>query len=140
MKSYLTAVYLSFFAVIAPIRPMVLLACAMIVTDTIFGIWKAYRLKQPISSRKMSNAISKTFLYCGAIVLLFFLEKNVLADVIGYFISIPLLLTKMFTFFCVSTEFKSISENYEAVTGVDLWSKFMNFIKRSKEDLQDLKK
>jgi hypothetical protein len=48
-------------------------------------------------------------------------------------------LTKMFTFFCVFTEIKSINESYFSVTGVNVWDKFLKFVRRSKEQLEDLK-
>lgn len=45
----------------------------------------------------------------------------------------------MFTFFCVVTELKSVNESYESVTGKDVWKAFVNFAKRSKEQIEDLK-
>jgi hypothetical protein len=67
------------------------------------------------------------------------LEKFVISDILGHFIAIDLVLTKMFTFFCVVTELKSVNESYESVTGKDVWKAFINFAKRSKEQIEDLK-
>jgi hypothetical protein len=72
-------------------------------------------------------------------VFIFLLEKYVVADILGHFISVDLVLTKMFTFFCVVTEVKSINESYHSVTGVNVWDKFIAFVKRSKEQLEELK-
>lgn len=49
------------------------------------------------------------------------------------------MLTKAFTFFCVITEVKSINESYFSVTGVNVWDKFIQFLKRSKEQIDELK-
>jgi hypothetical protein len=67
------------------------------------------------------------------------LEKFVLADLLAYFISVDLLMTKAFTAFCVFTEVKSINENYFSVTGINVWDRFIAFVKRGKEQLEELK-
>ena len=70
---------------------------------------------------------------------IFLLEKYVVADILGQFIAVDLVLTKMFTFFCVVTEVKSINESYFSVTGVNVLDKFKTFVLRSKEQLDDFK-
>ena len=106
-----------------------------------FGIWRSVKKNGWVSirSRRLSNTISKSLLYSGAIVFIFLLEKFVIADILAYFISVDLILTKAFTFFCVFTEVKSINENYFSVTGINVWDRFIQFIKRGKEQLEDLK-
>jgi hypothetical protein len=131
----------SLFAILAPVKPMVLMAVATIILDMSFGIWRSVKKNgwASIRSRRLSNTISKSLLYSGAIVFIFLLEKFVLADLLAYFISVDLLMTKAFTAFCVFTEVKSINENYHSVTGVNVWEKFMRFVKRSKEQVDELK-
>jgi hypothetical protein len=125
--------------ILAPIKPLVLLAVTSIILDTCFGIWRSYKKGNKIRSRRLSHTISKSLLYSGAIVFIFLLEKFVISDILGHFIAIDLVLTKMFTFFCVVTELKSINESYESVTGVDIWKKMFEFFKRSKETINELK-
>jgi hypothetical protein len=127
--------------ILAPVKPMVLMAVATIILDMGFGVWRSVKKNgwASIRSRRLSNTISKSLLYSGAIVFIFMLEKFVLADLLAYFIRVDLLLTKAFTAFCVFTEMKSINENYFSVTGINVWEKFMQFVKRSKEQLEDLK-
>jgi hypothetical protein len=131
----------SLFAVLAPVKPMVLMAVATIILDMGFGVWRSVKKNgwASIRSRRLSNTISKSLLYSGAIVFIFLLEKFILADLLAYFISVDLLLTKAFTAFCVFTEVKSINENYFSVTGINVWEKFMQFVKRSKEQVEELK-
>jgi hypothetical protein len=120
---------------------MVLMAIFTIILDMAFGIWRSVKKNgwASIRSRRLSNTISKSLLYTGAIVFIFMLEKFILADLLAYFISVDLLMTKAFTAFCVFTELKSINENYHSVTGVNVWEKFMHFVKRSKEQVDQLK-
>ena len=125
--------------ILAPIKPLVLLAVTSIILDTCFGIWRSWKKGNKIRSRRLSHTISKSLLYSGAIVFIFFLEKFVISDILGHFIAIDLVLTKMFTFFCVATELKSVNESYESVTGVDIWKKMFEFFKRSKETINELK-
>jgi hypothetical protein len=129
------------FSVLAPVKPMVLIAVLTIILDMCFGIWRSVKKNGWVSirSRRLSNTISKSLLYSGAIVFIFLLEKFVIADILAYFISVDLVLTKAFTFFCVFTEVKSINENYFSVTGINVWDRFIQFIKRGKEQLEDLK-
>jgi phage-related holin len=131
----------SLFTLIAPVKPMVLMAIFTIILDMAFGIWRSVRKNgwASIRSRRLSNTISKSLLYTGAIVFIFMLEKFILADLLAYFISVDLLMTKAFTAFCVFTELKSINENYHSVTGVNVWEKFMQFVKRGKEQVDQLK-
>jgi hypothetical protein len=141
MKSKFLLFVFSLFAVLAPVKPMVLMAVATIILDMGFGVWRSVKKNgwASIRSRRLSNTISKSLLYSGAIVFIFLLEKFILADLLAYFISVDLLLTKAFTAFCVFTEVKSINENYFSVTGINVWEKFMQFVKRSKEQVEELK-
>jgi hypothetical protein len=141
MKTKSLLFVFSLFAILAPVKPMVLMAVATIILDMGFGIWRSVKKNgwASIRSRRLSNTISKSLLYSGAIVFIFLLEKFILADLLAYFISVDLLLTKAFTAFCVFTEMKSINENYHSVTGINVWEKFMQFVKRSKEQVEELK-
>jgi len=141
MKTKLSLFVFSVLTILTPVKPLVVIAVLAIILDTCFGIWRSVKKSgwKSIRSRRLSHTISKTLLYSGAIVFVFLLEKYVIADILAHFISIDLLLTKAFTFFCVYTEVKSINESYYSVTGVNVWDKFIKFAKRSKETLEDLK-
>jgi hypothetical protein len=141
MKTKLVLFVFALFSVLAPVKPMVLIAVLTIILDMCFGIWRSVKKNGWVSirSRRLSNTISKSLLYSGAIVFIFLLEKFVISDILAYFISVDLVLTKAFTFFCVFTEVKSINENYFSVTGINVWDRFIKFIKRGKEQLEDLK-
>lgn len=141
MKSYLIALGLSIATLIAPITPLILITFGAIILDLYFGIWKSVRLHgwKSIRSRRMSDTITKTLLYVGAIVMIFLAEKFIIADISEHYTNIEYLLTKGFTLFCLITEGKSINEKYHAVTGQNLWKNLIIFIQRAREEKDKIK-
>lgn len=141
MKTKLYLLLLSIFTILTPVYPLVFITISFIWLDTFFGIWRSVKLGgwKAFRSRKLSAIVSKSLLYSGGIVAVFFLEKYVLADILGLFISVDLILTKAFTFFCAFIEIKSINESYEDITGKNILKAFKDFISRTKQDLNELK-
>lgn len=139
MKTNLTLFGVSFLSILAPVKGMVAITIFFIWVDLIVGIWRSKKLKYPLRSSGFKRTVSKTLLYAGAIVSVFFLEMYVLSDLIGLFISVDLVLTKAFTFFCVFVELKSINESYFDVTKKDVLKSFKEFITAKKQEWQELK-
>lgn len=129
----------SFLSILAPVKGMVAITIFFIWVDLCVGIWRSKKLKYPLRSTGFKRTVSKTLLYAGAIVSVFFLEMYVLADLIGLFISVDLVLTKAFSFFCVFVELKSINESYFDVTKKDVLKSFKEFLTAKKEEWQELK-
>jgi hypothetical protein len=139
MKTNLTLLGVSFLSILAPVKGMVAITIFFIWIDLIVGIWRSKKLKYPLRSTGFKRTVSKTLLYAGAIVSVFFLEMYVLADLIGLFISVDLVLTKAFTFFCVFVELKSINESYFDVTKKDVLKSFKEFLTAKKQEWDELK-
>jgi hypothetical protein len=141
MKTNLTLLGLSFLSILAPVTPMVLIAICFIWLDLVVGIWRSVKLKgwKSIRSRGFARTVSKSLIYSGGIVAVFMLEKYVIADLIGMFISVDLVLTKAFTFFCVFIEMKSINESYFDVTKKDVLKSFKEFITAKKQEWDEFK-
>jgi hypothetical protein len=131
----LFAVVGSFFL---PISGILFLIGFAIAVDTLTGVWKSRKLGVPITSRKLSAVVSKLFLYEVAVILTYLIDYYILNDIILQFFSVPLMLTKILSLVLVSIEAISISENYKAVKGIDIWSSLKNLLQRSKEIKQDL--
>jgi len=131
----LFAVVGSFFL---PISGILFLIGFAIAVDTITGIWKAKKLKIKITSRGLSAIVSKLFLYEVAVILTYLIDYYILNDIILQFFSVPLMLTKILSLVLVSIEAISISENYKAVKGIDIWSALKNLLQRSKEIKKDI--
>jgi hypothetical protein len=131
----LLAVVSTFFL---PISGILFLIGFAIVIDTITGIWKSKKLKIPITSRKLSAIISKLMLYEVAVILFYLIDRFILNDIILTFFSVPLMLTKILSLVLVSIEVISISENYKAVKGIDLWQAMKLLFARARDIKQDI--
>ena len=131
----LLAVVSAFFL---PISGILFLIGFAIFVDTLTGIWKSKKLGLPITSRKLSAIVSKLFLYEVAVIGFYLIDKFILNDIILQFFSVPLMLTKILSLVLCSIEVISISENYKAVKGIDIWSAFKNLLQRSKEIKKDI--
>lgn len=132
LKTSLIKVLLIILAFISPIKPLIILVGLCIGLDTMMGIWRSKRLKEAITSRKLSNIISKMVLYQFAVLLFFCIEKLILADIITKFIDIPLFLTKLVALTLISVEIKSMNESFVIIKGYSLWDKFKDLLKRAK--------
>jgi hypothetical protein len=137
-KSLLLAT--SFLSVLSPVKPMIYVAILAIFLDTIFGIWRSIKKGgwKSIRSRRLSHVVSKSLLYCGAILFIFLVEKYIASDLLAHFISVDLVMTKIVAFFCVAVEIKSINESYESVTGKNLLKSLREFVTRAKEEAEKL--
>lgn len=131
----LLAVISSFFL---PVSGILFLIAFAIVVDTITGIWKSRKLGLPITSRGLSAIVSKLFLYELACILTYLIDKFILNDIILQFFSVPLMVTKILSLVLVSIEVMSISENYKAVKGIDLWQAMKNLLTRAKSIKQNI--
>lgn len=140
MKTKLLLLASSFLAVISPVKPIIYIALLAIILDTSFGVWRSVKKGgwKAIKSRRLSHVISKSLLYCGAILFVFLIEKYIAADLVAHFIAVDLIMTKIVAFFCVTVEIKSMNESYESVTGKNLLKSLREFVTRSKEDIEKL--
>ena len=124
MFNKLDFILASIFGVLAPVGPIVYTLTSVIFLDFIFGMYSAYKRKELITSRKMSQTLPKLFLYNAIIITLYFVDKYVLQTGIG--------LEKVATSLMVFVEMKSCDEHFYNIFGYSLWSKLMDSIERGK--------
>ena len=132
----MSAIVFSFFL---PISGILVLIAFAIMLDTITGIWKSLKLKKPITSRGLSQIVSKILLYEFTVMLFYCIDKFLVSDIIEQFFTIDMLTTKILSLVLVSIEVISINENYKAVRGVDLWDALKNLFRRAKEITSEYK-
>lgn len=120
-------------AFLMPIAALMVLIGLMIFLDTISGLIKARKRGEAITSRKLSQTVSKLVLYQVAIITFYLLEYFLLGGIVGAFTSIPILLTKIVAMFIVGVELSSINENVTAITGINYFKKFMRLLFRAKK-------
>lgn len=121
---YLLVALLAF---IAPIQALLLGVGVLIVFDTISGVYKAYKLKQPIVSKKLGNVVSKFLLYIIAIISGYILQKMFGVDWIPF--------AKIIAVAISLTELKSILENVNSITGIDIWQFVRSYLKRNTDQI-----
>jgi hypothetical protein len=131
----LLAVLWTFFL---PVTNLLFLVGFCILLDTVFGLWKAKKLKEKISSRRLSAIISKMFLYQVTVILFYLIDKFILNAIMLTFFSVPLMLTKVIALILISIEIFSIDESYRAVHTYGLWHAFKRAVGRAKEIKTDI--
>ena len=135
-SAQLMAIVSSFFL---PIVGILILIGVSVIVDTITGIWKSYKLKTKVTSRRLSAIISKILLYEVTVMLFYLIDYYIINDIVLAFFSVELLVTKILALVLVSIEVISINENYKAVKNIDLWQSLKNLFARAKEVTQDFK-
>jgi hypothetical protein len=123
-------VLLSLYAVFTPIQHLLLVVGFLVVCDFVFALRKAYVLNESITSRKMSNTISKLFLYTLTVIAVFLLEKYVIES------SIPI--TKIVGGLISLVEIKSCDETFKSLFGYSFWDKARLLMKRGTSSTKDL--
>jgi len=114
----------------------------LIIIDTFTGIKKAYKLKEKITSRKLSSIISKLALYEVTVIMFFLIDQFILNDIMLNFFSVPFMLTKVVALVLASVEVISINENIKVIStrNLDLWQSMKLLFARAKDINDDIKK
>ena len=133
----LISICLAFFL---PISGILLMIGVLIVIDTVAGIWKAKKIGEKITSRRLSAIISKLALYEVTVIMFFLIDVFILNDIILTFFSVPFMLTKVVALVLASIEVMSINESWKQVKNIDLWTSLKNLLSRSAEINDDIKK
>jgi len=132
----MSAIVFSFFL---PISGILVLIAFAIFLDTITGIWKSLKLKKSITSRGLSQIVSKILLYEFTVMLFYCIDKFLVSDIVAQFFSIDMLTTKILSLVLVSIEVVSINENIKAIRGVDLYTTLKLLFRRAKEITSEYK-
>ncbi|MFZ9242272.1 MAG: phage holin family protein [Sediminibacterium sp.] len=127
---------LAFFA---PIKGILITVGLLILIDTAFGVWKAKRLGEKLTSRGFSKIISKLLLYEMTVIMFYLIDTFMLGDILKGFFSIENLLTKAVGLILASVEVFSIDESWRAVKKYGLWDAAKKLLARSKEAKAELK-
>jgi hypothetical protein len=140
IKSKLLTLISICFAFFLPISGILIMIGVLIAIDTFTGIWKANKLNEKITSRKLSSIISKLALYEITVIMFFLIDAFILNDIILTFFSVPFMLTKVTALVLASIEVMSINENYKIVKGIDLWQSMKLLFARAKDIKDDINK
>ena len=143
MKVLISSFVGSCFIFFAPIWATILLIGVAVFMDTIMGLIRSIKLKQPIVSRKLYRFASKSAVYVTFIMLLFAFDKLLLNEFVMQFFSVQFALTKLMAIFLMSIEFYSIDESIRMMNddkGFKYYStKLIKDVKKGKEQINELK-
>ncbi len=120
-------------AFFTPIVPLLIIIGCAIICDTILGVYKAHKLNLPVTSRKMSQLVSKMCLYQFSIISLFILEKYLLGEFTLFITTVPFIITKLATIVLIYIEGKSINEHIIKLYNISIWKSLKELISRTKE-------
>jgi len=143
MKQALIYFLTSIFLFIAPIQGLMIAVGMAIFLDTFFGIYRSVKVKGWIfvTSRRLSEIISKMLLYELCIICLYVMDVFFLSQITFKLFSIEFMSTKMCAIILIFIEGVSIKENFEKATGYDVWAllkKAMGRAKEMKDSVTDL--
>lgn len=113
MKEWLLAICLSALASLAPIKAMLVTVGILIIMDALTGVYAAYKRKEKITSAVMRRTLSKMLVYQGVVVCGWLLELNILEHLMP--------VAKIVAGAIGIVEFKSILENANSISGVNLF-------------------
>lgn len=124
LLKYLDLFIASVLGVLAPVAPIVYTLTFVIICDFIFGIYRAHKAKEQITSRKMAQTLPKLLLYNIIIIALFLVDKYVMNTGIG--------LEKVACSLMLLVEMKSVDESFKTIFGYSLWNRLVDSIERGK--------
>lgn len=133
MKTYALYIGTSLLMFFAPVVGILIAVGVAIALDTILGIAKAVILKDKVTSRKLSNIVSKFILYQSAVLLLYTIDNFLLGEFFKIWFSIPFFFTKVVAIIIIFIELTSMKENFEAAFKIDIFQKLKVLLRRSKE-------
>lgn len=131
LTNHLSLLFISIMTVISPIIPLLLTVGFLVIVDFIFAIYRQWKQDpKQITSRKMSNTISKLATYTLAILSVYFLEKYIMIEVLP--------ITKMAAGLICLVELKSIDESFFILNKYSIWTKIIALINRGQSNTKDL--
>jgi len=133
---HILALLLSF---ITPIAGVLVAVGAFIFLDTIIGIWKAKKIKQKVTSRRLSDVVNKMLVYQLTVITFFILGHFVVNDIVKGFFDIDYAMTKLVAVILISIEFFSIDESFKTATGKGLVDRFTDLLSKYKTNKKSLR-
>jgi len=137
MKIYLSTIATTLVLFFAPIKGIILMVALATILDTCFGIWKAKKLAEPITSKIFRNGlIPKLVSYVAAVMLIYASDVFIINALTMSVISVEFISTKIIALVLLSIEIKSMDESWISVKGYSFIDKIKSIINK----LKDLKK
>ena len=137
MKIYLSTIATTLVLFFAPIKGIILMVALATILDTCFGLWKAKKLGEEITSKIFRNGlVPKLVSYVAAVMLIYASDVFIINALTLSVISVEFISTKIIALVLLSIEVKSMDESFVKVKGYS----FIDKIKVIIAKLKDVKK
>ena len=136
---YFTQIAAVLLTFISPIAGVLIAVGAFVFLDTIIGIWKAKKIKQKVTSRRLSSVVNKMLVYQLTVITFFILGHFIVNDIVKQFINIDYAMTKVIAVVLISIEFFSIDESFKTATGKGLLERFTDLVTKFKKNKKMLR-
>jgi len=134
MKIYFSSILYSILLFFAPIKGIIILVAAFSCLDTLFGIWKAKKIGEKISSKAFRTGfVPKVLSYIGVVMAVYGSDVLIVNSLIYKIVDVEFMATKIIALTLIINESKSMDESWEAVKGY-------SFIDKTIEHINNLKK
>ena len=130
--NHISSIFISVIAVLSPIQSLFLTVGFLVVADFLFGLYRAYKIKEVITSRKMANTISKLILY-NVMILSVYLSNH-------YIINTGIPVEKIAAGLIGIVELKSLDESFSTIFGFGVYDKMRDALQRGVSDTKEDKK
>ena len=138
---YATIFLKTLFVFFSPINGIIILVALSTILDTIFGLWRAKKLKEKITSKKARfGLVPKLVSYVGAIMLVYASDFFIINELTLMVVDINFISSKIIALSLIGIEITSIDESYKKVTGVSFLKKITDIIVKGKDIKKNLKK
>jgi len=137
VKITLSSILKSLYLFFAPVSGLLLVVGLSTILDTIFGIAKAKKLGEPITSKDFRMGyVPKTMGYLGVVICIFLLDTLILNELIKNILDFDYFATKIVSLVLILNEVKSMDESWVVLKGYSFIDKF----KESITQIKDIKK
>jgi len=137
MKIWLSSIFYSLLLFFAPIKGIIVIVALSTMIDTGFGVWKAKKLGEKLSSKAFrSGLVPKLLSYVGTVMMVYGSDVFIINSLVSNIVDVNFMATKVIALTLIINEAKSIDESFEAVKGYSLIAKLLEII----NNLKDVKK
>ena len=137
MKLYLSSITTALVLFFAPIKGIILMVALATIIDTCFGLWKAKKLEEEITSKMLRNGlVPKLVSYVAAVMLIYSSDVFIINALTMSVVSVEFISTKLIALVLLSIEVKSMDESFVKVKGYSFIDKTKVIINK----IKDLKK
>ncbi len=132
IKGMTAGVFTAFFALVAPIKPMMFLVGAFIIVNALFSLCKNKKNPSKVKAKAFLKIMFKIFVYEFALVSFFLIDFYMLNDLSKIFSPVDLFFTKILDAILCGIEFFMFLDNVKKYFGYDLIAEGKKALVRSK--------